>query len=44
MIMNGLLNLRTTLSVEPGIWFFGAFTGLLAFGYLEVMSRALSVI
>ena len=44
MLMVGLGRLRDLLGVEPGIWFFGAFTGLLTLGYLEVMSRVLSII
>ena len=38
-----LRTLRAALDVEPGIWFFGAFTCLLALGYLHVMSRALAI-
>lgn len=36
-------DLLETLRVEPGVWFFGAFVCLLAFGYLHVMNLALAV-
>ena len=44
MVMVELRRLRAVLGMEPGIWFFGALTCLLTYGYLEVMSRALSII
>ena len=38
-----LRRLGTALRVEPGIWFFAAFTCLLTLGYLNVMSRMLAI-
>ena len=31
--------LRAALNVEPGVWFFLAFTCLMAYGYLDIISR-----
>jgi hypothetical protein len=35
---------RASRNVDSGVWFFGAFFCLMAWGYLDVMSKALASI